>query len=53
MPADRMAAIIEQVLAQPLTPEDTYPRLLREAGFPRTARLFSVLGGGLTAWIAR
>jgi len=53
MPAERMAATIAQLLAQPMTPEEDYVRLLREAGFTRSTRFFSVLGGGLTAWMAR
>lgn len=53
MPATQMAATIEQLLALPMTPEEEYVRLLRAAGFQRSARLFSVLGGGVTAWIAR
>jgi len=53
MPAERMAATIEQVIAQPATAEQDYRCLLREAGFTRSARYFSVLGGGITGWLAR
>jgi len=53
LPAERMATTIAQLLGQPSTPEEHHVRLLREAGFQRSARFFSVLGGGITAWIAR
>ncbi|HLZ69490.1 MAG TPA: class I SAM-dependent methyltransferase [Dehalococcoidia bacterium] len=53
MPAERMAATIAQILAQPATPLAEYERLLRDAGFGRSTRLLSVLGGGITAWLAR
>ncbi len=53
MPAERMAATIEQLMSQPLTPDEDYVHLLREAGFKRSTRFFSGLGGGITAWIAR
>ena len=53
MPAERMAATIAQLLAQPMSTEEDYMRFLREAGFQRSTRFFSVLGGGITAWIAR
>ena len=53
MPAERMAAIIAQLMAQPQTPGPDYVRLLGEAGFTRVALFFSVLGGGISGWLAR
>ena len=53
MPAERMRAIIEQIMSHPRTPQQEYVRLLKEAGFERVASYFSVLGGGICAWIAR
>lgn len=53
MPAERMAETIAGLASQPMTPGETYRRLLGEAGFTRVARYFEVLGGGLTGWIAR
>jgi tRNA (cmo5U34)-methyltransferase len=55
MPADQMAATIARLVAQQTdmtTPAD-YVRLLHEAGFAHVGSYFSVLGGGLVAWIAR
>lgn len=53
MPAERMAETIEGIVSQPgRTTEEDYGRLLREAGFTRVARYFSVLGG-MSAWLAR
>lgn len=56
MPAERMAAIIQQLSAQMTQPGATteagYARLLRDAGFTRVARYFSALGG-MGGWIAR
>lgn len=53
MPPERMAETIAGLTNQPMTPETEYRRLLREAGFERVTRYFEVLGGGLTAWVAR
>ncbi len=55
MPPERMTATIEQLMEQQPTmaSEETYAQLLGQAGFSRVAKLFGVLGGGLTAWIAR
>ena len=53
MPAEQMAATIERVMALPLRTEEDYVRLLHEAGLQRVARYFSVLGGGISGWIAR
>jgi tRNA (cmo5U34)-methyltransferase len=53
MPAERMAATIQQLTAQPATADKDFVRLLREAGFRRSARYFSVLGGAITGWLAR
>lgn len=55
MPAERMAATIERLIAQQADslPQEGYTRLLREAGFDQVASVFSVLGGGMAAWIAR
>jgi tRNA (cmo5U34)-methyltransferase len=54
LPAERMAAIIAQIVArQPgATSPAGYVRLLHDAGFERVGSFFSVLGGGLVAWIA-
>lgn len=53
MPAERMAATIQRILAQPnTTTEEDYERLLREAGFTQVARYFSALSG-MSAWLAR
>jgi tRNA (cmo5U34)-methyltransferase len=54
IPAERMAAIVEQLMAQQPNASSAgdYERLLREAGFQRVAPFFSVMGG-LDAWIAR
>lgn len=55
VPAERMAAAIAQVLPmQPMlsTPED-HVRLLQEAGFAHVGEVLRVLGGGISAWIAR
>jgi tRNA (cmo5U34)-methyltransferase len=53
MPAERMAETIAGLAIRPMTTEATYRSLLEQAGFTRVARYFEVLGGGLTAWIAR
>ncbi len=56
MPAERMAATLQQLSSQMMQPgattEEGYMHLLHEAGFTRITRYFSVLGatGG---WIAR
>lgn len=53
MPAERMATTIQEILARPnRTTEEDYGRLLREVGFTRVARYFSVLGG-MSGWLAR
>jgi tRNA (cmo5U34)-methyltransferase len=55
MPAERMATIIEGIVAQQADamPAEGYERLLREAGFGRVASFFNVMSGGIGAWIAR
>jgi tRNA (cmo5U34)-methyltransferase len=53
MPAERMAELVARLSSLPMSSEAEYRHLLREAGFTRVARYFEVLGGGLTAWIAR
>jgi hypothetical protein len=55
MPADRMAAIIQELLGQQVraTAEQDYVRLLEEAGFEHVASILSVMSGGIGAWIAR
>ncbi|MGE5813376.1 MAG: class I SAM-dependent methyltransferase [Acidobacteriota bacterium] len=55
LPPERMAATIEQLLAQhaSLTSIDDYERLLHAAGFKRVAPFFSVMAGAMTGWIAR
>lgn len=55
MPAERMAAIIEGVIAQQAnaTAAEGYEQLLREAGFGQVASYFTVMSGGIAAWIAR
>lgn len=55
VPAERMAATIAQVLPmQPMltTPED-HVRLLHEGGFAHVDEVLRVVGGGVSAWIAR
>lgn len=52
MPAERMAATIQQLSGQPMTSQHDYVRLMHEAGFKRVALFFNALGGML-AWIAR
>lgn len=56
MPAERMAATIQQLATQVTRPdatsEEAYVQLLHEAGFTRVGRFFSVLGG-TSGWIAR
>jgi tRNA (cmo5U34)-methyltransferase len=56
MPAERMAAMIQQLSSQMTRPGTTsaegYVSVLREAGFPRVACFFSALGG-IGGWIAR
>ncbi len=51
MPAERMAATIQQLRGQPMTSQHDYVRLMHEAGFKRVALFFNALGGML-AWIA-
>jgi tRNA (cmo5U34)-methyltransferase len=55
MPAERMAATIERLMAQQANATDAegYERLLREAGFGQVASFFNVMSGGIGAWIAR
>lgn len=55
MPAERMTATIEGLLERQagMATEQDYARLLQEAGFQRVASIFRVLGGGMSAWIAR
>jgi hypothetical protein len=55
MPSERMAATIQGLMAQQsaMTTEEDYPRLLRDAGFSRVASYFRIMGGGMSAWIAR
>jgi tRNA (cmo5U34)-methyltransferase len=55
LPAERMAAIIQQLVAQQAgaATEEDYVRLLREAGFQRVAPFLSIMNGSMVAWIAR
>lgn len=55
MPAERMAATIEGLLAQQAgaTSAEGYERLLREAGFGQVASFYNVMRGGIGGWIAR
>jgi tRNA (cmo5U34)-methyltransferase len=55
LPAERMAATIQQLVAQQAgaTTAAEYLCLLREAGFPQAAPFLSVMNGGMVAWIAR
>jgi hypothetical protein len=53
MPAERMAQTINRIVDQPMPTEAEYRDLLRAAGFARVTRYVEVLGGGLTAWVAR
>jgi tRNA (cmo5U34)-methyltransferase len=56
MPADRMAQVIGDLEARrerASTAQDTYVRLLHEAGFEHVASVLSVLAGRLSAWVAR
>lgn len=55
VPAERMAATVAQLLPmqqQMSTPED-HVRLLHEAGFAHVGEVLRVVGGGVSAWIAR
>jgi tRNA (cmo5U34)-methyltransferase len=53
--AERMAAIIQQVVAQQkgAATEEDYVHLLRHSGFQRVASFLSIMNGGIGAWIAR
>jgi hypothetical protein len=55
LPAEQMAAIIQQVVAEQegATTEEGYVRLLHGAGFERVAPFLSIMSGGIGAWIAR
>jgi hypothetical protein len=55
MPAERMAAIIEGLIAQQTnaTAAEGYERLVHQAGFGSVASFFNVMSGGIGAWIAR
>lgn len=53
MSAERMAQTINRIMDQPMLTEAEYRDLLRSAGFTRVTRYVEVLGGGLTAWVAR
>lgn len=55
MPAERMAATIQQLLSQQAsaTTEADHIRLLHEAGFDHVGSVLRVMGGGLAAWLAR
>jgi tRNA (cmo5U34)-methyltransferase len=53
MPAEQMAGTIGRLVAQPLPTEEDYARLFREAGLQRVTRFFSILGGGISGWLAR
>lgn len=55
MPAERMAAIIQGLVAQQAnaTAAEDYEQLLHEAGFSHVASFFNVMSGGIGAWIAR
>ena len=53
MAPERVSAIISQLVTQPMTEQEKYVQLLTEAGFPRITKYFSVLGGAISAWLAR
>ena len=55
LPAEQMAAIVQQILTQNAEATDAkgYLRLLREAGFPRAVSLLNVMNDGMVAWVAR
>ncbi len=53
MPAEQMASTIGRLSALPLPTDDDYARLFREAGLTRVTRYISVLGGGMSGWLAR
>lgn len=55
LPAERMAGIIEQLLAQQAdaTTDEDYVRLLHAAGFEQVAPFVSIMNGGMVGWIAR
>jgi tRNA (cmo5U34)-methyltransferase len=55
MPAARMAAIIQDLLAQQVqaTAQQEYVRLLREAGFQHVGNVLSIMAGGIGVWVAR
>lgn len=55
LPAQRMAAVIQQLMAQQegAASAEDYLRLLRDAGFQRVAPFLNIMNGGMVAWIAR
>jgi len=55
MPAERMTALIEQLLPQQASSslEETYVRLMHEANFEHVGSVLRVMGGGMAAWLAR
>jgi len=55
MPAERMTALIEQLLPQQASssPEQEYVRLMHQAGFEQVGSVLRVMGGGMAAWLAR
>jgi tRNA (cmo5U34)-methyltransferase len=55
MPAEQMAGTIARLVAQQpdMTAPADYVRLLHDTGFAHVGSYFSVLGGGLVAWLAR
>jgi tRNA (cmo5U34)-methyltransferase len=55
MPAERMTAMIEQILARQASAstEEDHVRLLHDAGFEHVGSVLRVMGGGMAAWLAR
>jgi len=55
MPAERMAALIEQVFPRQatLSTADAYVPLLHDAGFQHVSEVLRVMDGAINAWIAR
>ena len=53
MPPERVSAIISQLAKQPMTEQEKYVQLLTEAGFQGITKYFSVMGGAISAWLAR
>jgi hypothetical protein len=55
MPPERMAAIINQILAQQasMSTEEDLVRLMHEAGFEDVGSVLRVMRGGIATWVAR